>query len=77
MSLSEYRTFASWAELLDYINAGYDLFYLAPMEYQPARITAVVRKDGKIRVYPHWASGADPFTADLTHLSRFRKAGRS
>ena len=71
-----YRTFASWAELLDHIKAEYELFYKAPLDFHPARVTAHVRKDGKVRVYPHWASAADPFTADMAHLERFRKVGR-
>jgi hypothetical protein len=64
--------FDTWAELLDHISAGYPLWYQAPLDYRPAQVTAVMRKDGKLRVYPTYAD-ADPFTADAVHLERFRK----
>lgn len=66
--------FDSWAQLLDHIAAGYPLWYHAPMDYHPAQVTVHnVYKNGKLRVYPIYAD-ADPFTADESHLSRFRRA---
>jgi hypothetical protein len=73
----QYEAFASWAQLLDHVAAGYQLWYHAPMDYRPAQVSAVVRKDGKLRCTPIFTGGADPFTADLAHLERFRRvAGR-
>ena len=63
-------TFESWAQLIDHIRAGYQLWYHAPLDYRPQLVTAVVRRDGKLRVAPVY-SNADSFTADTGHLSRF------
>jgi hypothetical protein len=68
-----YEAFQSWPQLLDHINAGLPLWYQAPLDVRPAAVTAKVRKDGRLRVYPHWSSDADPFTADQAHLERFRR----
>ena len=77
MNLNEnYEAFARWDGLLDHIRAGYELFYHAPMDYRPRRVSAVVRNDGQLRVYPHWSSDADPFTADAAHLARFKRLDR-
>lgn len=67
-----FQSFASWTELLDHITAGYSLWYHAPLDFRPRRVSAVVRKDGKLRVYPS-TTDADPFTADTAHLDRFRQ----
>ncbi len=68
-----FANFAEWAELLDYVAAGHTLYYQAPMDARPALVQAVVRRvDGKLRVTPVYTD-ADPFTADLAHLSRFRR----
>ena len=67
-----FESFTTWTQLLDHINAGYDLWYHAPLDYRPRRISAIVRKDGRIRVYP-LTTDADPFTADVAHLERFRR----
>jgi hypothetical protein len=67
-----FQTFESWAQLLDHVAAGYPLFYHAPMDINPAQVSAVLRRDGKLRVTPIYAS-ADPFTADAGHLDRFRR----
>jgi hypothetical protein len=65
--------FHTWEQLVDHIKAGYLLWYQAPLDYYPAQVSAVVRKDGKVRVMPIYAD-ADPFTADRGHLDRFRRA---
>ena len=74
---TDYRTFDTWAQLLDHIgahagDARYWLWYQAPLDYTPVPVTATVRRDGRVRVIPQWSNGADPFTADDKHLSRFR-----
>ena len=67
------QTFATWADLLDAVGAGYPLYYQAPMDYRAAQVSAVLRKDGKLRVTPTYTD-ADPFTADQGHLGRFRRS---
>ena len=67
-----FTTFDSWTQLTDHVRAEYALYYHAPMDYRPARVSAVIRKDGKLRVSPIY-SDADPFTADQGHLSRFKR----
>jgi hypothetical protein len=69
------QNFATWTEVIDHVRAEYPLFYQAPMDYRPVLVSAVIRKDGKLRVYPA-LSDADPFTADVAHLDRFRKNAR-
>jgi len=71
-----YTTFESWAQLLDHTAGGYPLWYHAPFDYKPSLVTANVRRDGLLRVYPVYAR-ADAFTADASHLSRFRREARS
>lgn len=71
-----YVTFGTWAELLDHIAAGYTLFYQAPLDYNPAQVSVVERRDGQLRVTPIYRS-ADPFTADTGHLDRFRKLSKA
>ena len=70
---NDYRPFETWAQLLDHVRAGYRLLYQAPLDFQPVTVTAVIRKDGKLRVVAPF-SDADPFTADAGHLSRFRRS---
>ena len=67
------QTFATWADLLDHVGSEYPLYYHAPMDYRAAQVSAVLRKDGKLRVTPTYTD-ADPFTADQGHLGRFRRA---
>jgi len=64
--------FTTWVELIDHVRAGYPLWYQAPLDYRPVLVTAVIRKDGQLRVTPPY-SNADPFTADQGHLPRFRQ----
>jgi hypothetical protein len=72
MTQIQFESFATWAQLLDHIAAGYRLFYQAPLDYRPAQVSAVVRCDGQIRVTPVY-SDCDPFTAGTAHLERFRR----
>ena len=66
-----YRTFDSWANLLDAIRAEYRIAYHAPLDVRPIQVGTTIRRDGRVRVTPIYAN-ADPFTADEGHLSRFR-----
>lgn len=70
--MDRYESFQTWAQLTDHVRAGYRLWYQAPLDYRPVLVTAVLRKDGKVRVTPPY-SNADPFTADSGHLDRFRR----
>jgi hypothetical protein len=69
-------TFTSWPQLTDHVRAGYRLFYQAPMDYRPVMVTAVIRKDGNLRVSVPYGD-ADSFTADIGHLDRFRREEKS
>ena len=76
-----FEPFANWDQLIDHVRAELPLWYHAPLDYQPVRIyDSIVRKDGKVRVYPsdryhakRNPNGCDPFTADRGHLERFRR----
>ena len=67
-----HESFSTWSQLVDHVRAGYPLFYQAPLDYRPVLISAVVRRDGKLRVHPPY-SDCDPFTADEGHLPRFKR----
>lgn len=67
-----YETFATWTDLLTHIRADYKLYYQAPMDYRPAVVNATIRKDGKLRINVPFGD-CDNFTADESHLSRFRR----
>ena len=71
----QFQSFETWVQLIDHIHAGYPLWYQAPMDYRPVQIGATVRKDGRVRVTPTY-SDADPFTADIGHLDRFRRSAK-
>ena len=71
--MNTHTEFTSWAQLLDHVRAEYPLYYHAPMDYRAAQVSAVLRKDGKLRVTPTYTD-ADPFTADQGHLGRFRQS---
>jgi hypothetical protein len=70
-----YENFGSWHQLLDHLAAGYPLYYQAPLDYRPVLVTAVRRKDGRLRVTAPYTD-SDPFTADIGHLPRFRRQSR-
>jgi len=71
--MRKYQPFETWAQLLDHVNAEYTLYYHAPMDYQPALVIAVVRRDGRLRVTAPYALDSGSFTADVAHLPRFRR----
>ena len=74
------RHFHTWKEVLAYARTGAPLYYQAPMNYQPSRLTKFQVKAKTIRIWPPGSEGrgrnrtADPFTADAHHLDRFRGA---
>lgn len=70
--MSDLMEFRDWAQLIAHIRAEYALWYQAPMDIRPALVTAIIRKDGKLRV-TSWHPDFVNFTADPGHLSRFRR----
>lgn len=61
---------ASWNEILDAARAGRPLWYQAPLDFRPVRLTVRrVFKNGKIRFNAPNVS-CDPFTADSSHADR-------
>jgi hypothetical protein len=80
--------FASWADVLTAAKAGKELYYQAPLDHRPTRITprtysgqenAYEARARSIRIWPPGSTGrgrwrtADPFTADAEHFNRFSK----
>jgi hypothetical protein len=84
-----FTTYRTWHEVMEDARAGRDLYYHAPMDYQPTRLRALVPPNGPrapftyvvmprgIRIYPGGSVGrnktADPFTASSDHVDRFRR----
>lgn len=71
----------TWLAVLTYIEAGRQVFYKAPMDRQPVRVTAVRGKGSyryKAKITPPAATlrrnhpdRVDPFWADAGHRDRF------
>jgi hypothetical protein len=71
--VSQYEPFATWADVLDFVDRGGWLFYHAPLDARPTSVRVVRRfKNGKLRLDPG-TSDADPFTADAKHLDRMKR----
>lgn len=67
-----FDSFASWEELLAFIERGEQLYYHAPLDYSPVAVRVEkVFKNGDVRICPP-NKEADPFTADRAHLNRMR-----
>lgn len=65
-----YTKFATWADVLTHAKVGW-LHYHAPLDLRPTSVRVVrIYKNGKLRLDP--GMRADPFTADESHLDRFR-----
>lgn len=65
-------TFESWTDVLKAARDGVWLWYHAPLDLRACSVRVVrVYKNGKLRIDP--GCGADSFTADVGHLSRFRR----
>ena len=43
-----YRTFDSWANLLDAIRAEYRIAYHAPLDVRPIQVGTTIRRDGRV-----------------------------
>ena len=82
----KFTTYRSWHEVMQDARAGETLFYHAPLDRFPVRLTKgsggpytyEVMARG-VRIYPPGSSGrgkqrtSDPFTANAEHLERFRR----
>ena len=66
---NEYCSFASWTDVLLHVRKALPIYYQAPLDLQPVRVTATIWRK-RVRVQP--PSAADLFVADAAHLSRFR-----
>ncbi len=64
------NTFTNWQDLLTYLKEHNNIvYYQAPLDFNPNIVTITkVFKNGKLRV----VCGPYAFTADKTHLDRFR-----
>lgn len=68
----EFVALEKWSEVLTIARDGGALWYQAPFDARPRRVSVVkVFKNGSIRIDP-LSNSADKFTADSGHLSRFR-----
>jgi hypothetical protein len=71
--------FASWPDVLAYARAGAPLYYHAPLDHRAVLLVKYEVRARTIRVWPIGSTGrgrfrtSDPFTADGSHLSRFRR----
>jgi hypothetical protein len=63
------ETFGCWSGLLQAVKDGAILYYHAPLDVSPRRVSIVrAFKNGKLRIL----AGDAVFTADPGHLDRFR-----
>lgn len=64
------KEFGSWYGLLHYLERHNNIvYYKAPLDTMPVMVVVTkVFKNGKLRITYH----SDSFTADWTHLDRFR-----
>lgn len=66
-----FKNFNSWVDLLDHLRAGNPVWYQAPLDRFPSKVSAYF-KGKRIRVIP-WGRDCDPFLANEDHLDRFRR----
>ncbi len=70
-----FTTFDSWEQLLEHIEQSRSLYYHAPMDYRPSIVVVKkVFKNGKLQVVA--CGGHVSFTADHSHLPRFKRSTR-
>lgn len=73
-------SFSAWWQVVVMAREGRPLWYQGPLDARPVRISATCKPHGRtVRVEPFgtWRRGErpfDPFTADASHLDRFRRA---
>lgn len=65
------KPIASYAEVIEIVKDGKPFFYQGPMDFRATRVTAKIVKKG-IRISPLHGNSFDAFTADESHLDRFR-----
>jgi hypothetical protein len=76
-SVPGFEPFARWIDVLAHARNGGALYYHAPLDCSPVRLTDFQVKARTIRIWPLGSRGrgkgrtADPFTADAGHLDRF------
>lgn len=64
------ETFASWFDLLTYLESHTIVHYKAPLDLYPVPVVVTKKfKNGKLRI--KWAHGS--FTADIGHRQRFMR----
>ena len=69
----ERAPFATWDALLEHVRAGGEVYYGAPLDSRPVKVTIDrVYKNGKLRIAKP-AHDVDAFTADSGHLPRFTR----
>lgn len=71
MDLNTFTRFETWDAVVSHVAAGLPIYYHAPMDVRPVWVRCEVRARQRIRVFPP-SPDADPFTADASHLDRFR-----
>lgn len=65
--------FATWAEVLAFVDGGGWLWYHAPFDARPTSVRVVKRyKNGKL-LLDAGSRDADAFRADAGHLDRMRR----
>jgi hypothetical protein len=74
MTTQGFEPFATWREVLEYVNANGSVYYQPPLNHRPVWIAASVGEGGKLKMYASRIDrDADDFTADESHLDRMRK----
>lgn len=69
MTFPQWSGFLTWADLLEHVDRRSALYYQAPLDLHPRRVTITRKfKNGKLRV----CTGTMYFTANSAHLSSFR-----
>lgn len=68
-----FTPFDSWAGLLKHINEGKTLYYNAPLDRLPVRVSVIQQfKNGKLRIKVTNHSAFCGFTIDKSHLDRLK-----
>lgn len=69
-----YTNFETWPDVFDAVHRGYQLYYQGPMDYKPVAIKVHLlseRQQACLRVLGN--ANFDSFTADKSHLPRFKQ----
>lgn len=71
-----FTTFASWESVLVHINEGKAIYYHAPLDRFPVRVSIIQQfKNGKLRIKVVSHSAFCGFTIDKSHLERMKYFG--